>query len=74
MFISAVSLMGFLGLVAFNAWPQGVTVVFFFVGIIMSLQFLVYGVHMAARTVANGGRASSRQVVRAVGMVRSMTA
>jgi len=73
MFISAVSLMGFLGLVAFEAWPQGVIVVFFFVGVVMSMQFLVYGVHMAARTVANGGRASGRQVVRAVTLVRGMT-
>ena len=70
MFISAVSLMGFLALVAFDAWPEGVVAVCFIVGIIMSLQFLVYGVHWCAKRVAMGGRASGRGVVR---VVRSVT-
>ncbi|PPR06114.1 hypothetical protein CVT24_004214 [Panaeolus cyanescens] len=62
MFISAVSLMGFLGIVSFRAWPQGVTVVFFVVGIIMSLQFFAYGAHWAASTMAHGGRAVVRRM------------
>jgi hypothetical protein len=54
--LSAVSLTGFLALVAFGTWPEAVLILCFFVGVIMSLQYLVYGVHIAARTVANGGR------------------
>ncbi|KAF8803090.1 hypothetical protein BYT27DRAFT_7195962 [Phlegmacium glaucopus] len=70
MFISAFCLMGFLGLVAFNAWPQGVIAVCFLVGVVMSLQFLVFGAHWCATRVVEGGRASGRSVVR---VVRSMT-
>jgi len=66
MFVSAVSLMGFLGLVAFGAWPEGVIVVCFLVGVVMSLQFLVFGVHWCASLVAQGGRAGTRGVVSAV--------
>ncbi|KDR68662.1 hypothetical protein GALMADRAFT_230988 [Galerina marginata CBS 339.88] len=73
MFISAVSLMAFLGLVAFDAWPQGVLALSFIVGIVMSMQFLVYGAHWCANRVAQGGRASGRGVVRVVKVVRSMT-
>ncbi|KAF9053434.1 hypothetical protein BJ165DRAFT_1447499 [Panaeolus papilionaceus] len=62
MFISAVSLMSFLAIVSFRAWPQGVTVVFFVVGIIMSLQFFAYGAHWAASRVAHGGRAVVRRM------------
>jgi len=70
MFISALTLMGFLGLVAFNAWPQGVIAVCFLVGIVMSLQFLVFGAHWCATRVVEGGKASTRGVVR---VVRRMT-
>ncbi|KAH9484615.1 hypothetical protein JR316_0004097 [Psilocybe cubensis] len=74
MFISAVSLMGFLALVAFDAWPQGVIGVSFLVGIVMSMQFLVYGAHWFANRVVDGGRAGSRSVVTVVRVVkRSMT-
>lgn len=69
-FIAAVSLMGFLSLVAFATWPEAVLVLCFVVGILMSLQFLVYGVHLAAKTVANGGRAGGRQVIRALTLFR----
>ena len=62
--------MGFLGLVAFNAWPEGVIAVCFLVGVVMSLQFLVFGAHWCARRVVEGGKASTRSVVR---VVRSMT-
>ena len=62
--------MGFLGLVAFDAWPQGVIAVSFLVGVVMSLQFLVFGAHWCATRVVEGGMASSRGVVR---VVRSVT-
>ena len=55
-FLSAVSLTGFLVLVAFETWPEAVLVLCFFFGIVMSLQYLVYGVHIAVRMVANMGR------------------
>ena len=58
--------MGFLGLVAFDAWPQGVVGVCFLIGVVMSLQFLVFGAHWCATRVVKGGKASMR-------VVRSMT-
>ncbi|KAF8957702.1 hypothetical protein BDZ97DRAFT_1951081 [Flammula alnicola] len=73
MFISAVSMMGFLGMVAFDAWPQGIIVMCFLVGLIMTLQFLVFSAHWCVKRVAQGGRAGGMQVVRAVQVVRSMT-
>ncbi|KAF8163851.1 hypothetical protein B0H34DRAFT_341343 [Crassisporium funariophilum] len=73
MFISALSLMGFLGLVAFEAWPQGVIVVCFVVGVVMSLQFLVFGAHWCAERVVKGGRAGGRGIVRVVRGVQKMT-
>ena len=62
MFISSVSLMGFLGMVAFEVWPQGVMVTCFVVGLVMTMQFLVYGAHWAATKVAHGGRAAVRKM------------
>lgn len=62
--ISAVSLTGFLALVAFGTWPEAVLVLCFFIGVVMSLQYLVYGIHVAARTVAQGGRAGRDHIVR----------
>ncbi|KAF8803110.1 hypothetical protein BYT27DRAFT_7195993, partial [Phlegmacium glaucopus] len=70
MFISPFCLMGFLGIVAFNAWPQSVIAVCFLVGVVMSLQSLVFGAHWWVTRVVEGGRASGRSVVR---VVRSMT-
>ncbi|TFK35298.1 hypothetical protein BDQ12DRAFT_688289 [Crucibulum laeve] len=70
MFISALSLMGFLGLVAYDAFPQGVIVVCFLVGVVMSLQFLVYGVHRCVSLVAEGGRRGGRSVM---GVVRKLS-
>jgi hypothetical protein len=70
MLISTFALMAFLGLVAFEVWPQGVLVVSFFVGIIMSLQFLVFGAHWCANKLVEGGRKSKEGVV---GVVRKMT-
>jgi len=70
MFISAFSLMGFLGLVAFDAWPYGVMAVSFLVGVVMSLQFLVFGAHWCATRVVEGGMAGRRGVVR---VMRRMT-
>jgi len=70
MLLSALALMTFLGLVAFEVWPEGVAAVCFLVGLIMSLQFLVYGAHWCAGKIVAGGKASKQGVVTAV---RKMT-
>jgi len=66
MLISALALMGFLAPVAFYASRTGVVAVSCIVGVIVSLQFLVYGVRWCAEQVAMGGSASRRGVVRVV--------
>ncbi|KAG2073999.1 hypothetical protein BDR04DRAFT_1093640 [Suillus decipiens] len=45
MFISACALMAFLLSVAWSAWPTAVLVMCFIAGILISLQFIVYGLH-----------------------------
>jgi len=57
--------MGFLGLVAFDA---GVIAVSFLqvVGVMMTLQCLVFGARWCATRVVEGGMASSRDVVRVI--------
>ncbi|KAF8066531.1 hypothetical protein FPV67DRAFT_1417668 [Lyophyllum atratum] len=58
LFASALALMVFMGLVAFQVWPMGVLVTCFFIGIIMTLQFLVFGAHWCALRIASGARRS----------------
>lgn len=60
MVASALGLMSFLGLVAFDLWPRGVIVVSFLVGVVMSLQFLVFGCHQLGRGVVGGSRRVAR--------------
>ncbi|TFK72754.1 hypothetical protein BDN72DRAFT_792046 [Pluteus cervinus] len=62
MFASSVALMLFLGMVAFDVWPQGVLVTCFLVGLVMTMQFLVYGVHWTATRVVQGSRAAVRKM------------
>jgi hypothetical protein len=64
MFLSALSLMAFLGRVAYNAWPEAVIVMCLVFGIIMSLQFLVYGAHWCSRRLADGARLMAREIAR----------
>ena len=45
MLLSAISLMAFLGLVAYDVWPIGVLVIGMLVVLLMALQFIVYGMH-----------------------------
>ncbi|KNZ71289.1 hypothetical protein J132_00070, partial [Termitomyces sp. J132] len=51
LFFSALTLMAFMALVAFEVWPTGVLVVCFGVGIMMTLQFLVFGAHWVVMRV-----------------------
>ena len=46
--ISSISLMSFLGLVAYDARPLGVVVIGTLVILVMMLQFIVYGTHRCA--------------------------
>jgi hypothetical protein len=45
MFVSACSLMAFLLSVAWSAWPTAVLVMCFIAGALISLQFIIYGLH-----------------------------
>ena len=67
MLLSALSLMAFLGRVAYNAWPAAVIVICILFGIVMSLQFLVYGVHWCFRRLVEGIRIA---YCRTVGIIR----
>lgn len=60
---SAIALTAFLGFVAFEVWPLGVLVVCFCVGIIMTLQFLVFGVHWGINKIIGWGRAIKEVVM-----------
>ena len=48
MLLSTISLMTFLGLVAYDVWPIGVLVIGVLVVLAMVLQFIVYGMHQFA--------------------------
>ncbi|KAG5639065.1 hypothetical protein H0H81_007323 [Sphagnurus paluster] len=56
LFTSAVALMVFMVLVAFDVWPTGVIVTCFFIGLIMTLQFLVFGAHWFGLRIAGAAR------------------
>ncbi|KAI0246613.1 hypothetical protein BJV78DRAFT_123550 [Lactifluus subvellereus] len=45
LFIAVLALVGFLGAVAWTAWPTAVLVMCIFAGVLVSLQFIVYGFH-----------------------------
>ena len=48
MLVSSISLMSFLGLVAFDTSPIGVLVIGALVVLVMTIQFIVYGMHQFA--------------------------
>ncbi|KAJ7045903.1 hypothetical protein C8F04DRAFT_1066646 [Mycena alexandri] len=51
MFISAIALMLFMAIVAWSAWPMAVLALSFLVGLLLGLQFLVFGLLWIAKTV-----------------------
>jgi len=53
---STMSLMLFLALIAFSAWPMAVIIGCFLVGLLMGLQFLVFAVMWVAKSVRKGFR------------------
>ena len=61
MILSSVSIMAFLGLVAYDAWPVGVLVIGVLVILVMMLQFVIYGMHQFVTStlrIWRGGAAS----------------
>ena len=63
MLLSTISLIAFLGLVAYDAWPRGSLVIGLLVIVVMSLQFLVYGMHQLAASVFRVGRAGTILII-----------
>jgi len=57
---STLALMLFLALVAFSAWPMAVIIGCFIVGLLMGLQFLVFGVLWVAKVVRKVSRSLAR--------------
>jgi len=57
MLLSTVSLIAFLGLVAYDVWPIGVMVFGVLVVLLMALEFIVYGVHQFAASALRVWRA-----------------
>jgi len=57
MLLSTVSLIAFLGLVAYDVWPIGVMVFGVLVMLLMALEFIVYGVHQFAASALRVWRA-----------------
>ncbi|KAG7448893.1 uncharacterized protein BT62DRAFT_732613 [Guyanagaster necrorhizus] len=56
MLLSGLTLMGFLGVVAWTVWPAGLLIMSFVVGMLMSLQFLVFGAWWFVGKVMCAGR------------------
>ena len=50
--ISVLALVGFLGAIAWTAWPSAVLVMCVITGVLVSLQFIVYGCHRLALGLA----------------------
>jgi len=70
MFTSAFALMIFLLSVAWTAWPTAVLVMSFVVGVLISLQFIVYGVHCVVVLVAQVTRSVRRGILRCLTWIR----
>jgi hypothetical protein len=66
MTVSACALMLFLFRVAWQTWRTATLVMSFLAGVIVSLQYLVYGIHSLARLAARAVGAGRRLVLRAV--------
>ena len=63
MLLSSISLMAFLVLVAYDAWPVGVLVIGVMVLLVMMLQFIVYGMHQFVASVLGICRAGVASVI-----------
>ena len=72
MLVSSISLVSFLGLVAYDAGPVGVLVVAAFVVLVMFLQFIAYGMHQFLAFALHIGRAVADLTVDAVRGLRGL--
>ncbi|KAH8828091.1 hypothetical protein DL96DRAFT_1555608 [Flagelloscypha sp. PMI_526] len=52
--LAALCLLTFIANVAYNVWPLGSLIVCFFFGVVLSLQFLIYGIHWTYVKIAFG--------------------
>ena len=68
--VSSISLMTFLGLVAFDALPVGVLVIGILVVLGMTMQFIVYGTHQLATSSLHVWRAETISIVNAAKRLR----
>jgi len=48
MLISSIALLAFMFFVSFQVWPQAVLVISFLAGVLVTLQYLLFGVHRIA--------------------------
>jgi len=71
MLLSSISLMAFLGLVAYDAWPVGVLVIGVVVILVMILQFIVYGMHRFVAFALRIWRAGAASFIRGSGGLAS---
>jgi hypothetical protein len=72
MLLSAISLMAFLGLVAYDVWPIGVLVIGVLVVLLMALQFIVYGMHQFAASALRAWKAGKDSMGNIVAYFRSL--
>jgi len=70
MLVSSISLMAFLGVVAFDVSPIGVLVIGILVVLVMVMQFIVYGTHQFATSSLHLWRAGAISIVNAVKRLR----
>jgi hypothetical protein len=73
MLVSSISLMTFLGLVAFDASPAGVLVIGVLVVLVMAIQFIVYGTDRFATSSLHVWRAGALSMANAVTRLRGFS-
>ncbi|KAG9309315.1 hypothetical protein JVU11DRAFT_10803 [Chiua virens] len=72
MFTSACALMIFMLSVAWSAWPTAVLVMSFMAGVLVSLQFIVYGIHCAVVFTADVIRHIRKGLLRCLAWTRPL--
>ncbi|KAF8444996.1 hypothetical protein L210DRAFT_3531682 [Boletus edulis BED1] len=70
MFTSACALMTFMLSVAWTAWPSAVLFMSFIAGVLISLQFIVYGLHCIVVFIAEVARSIRRGIFRCLAWIR----
>jgi hypothetical protein len=73
MLLSTISLVVFLGLVAYDVWPIGVSVIWVLVVLIMLLQFIVYAMDQLSASVLHIWTAGWNVMSKVVQGFRSLT-